>query len=383
MQSRLKIALVLERFDPAIGGLESWTDGLARWLGGRGHSVTIVATGGAASGPALRVELVEPSASPLARAASIARRLARLDVDIVHDTGTGAVADVFQPQTGSRLVNSNLDLAALPWRPWLRAWLSADLRAWRREVAALERRQFADPARVIAVSGMVRDQIAARYRIDAVRMTVIHNGVDTAHFDPALIGERRAAARARRSLRGSPVFLLVANNFKLKGVAVAIRAMALLGATLPQAQLVVAGSGDARRHLDLAARLGVAAHVEFLGRVDDMRDAYAAADVAIQPTHYDACSLATLEGLACGLPTITTRTNGAGELIGEGVEGFVLPRSTDAAALANAMARLGDAGLRARMRPAARRLALAHDLAENYARVEAFYARRLALRGTR
>ena len=302
-------------------------------------------------------------------------------MDIVHDIGTGAVADVFQPQTGSRIVNSALDLAALSWRRWLRAKLSMPRRRWLREIAALERRQFADPARVIAVSGMVRDQIAARYGVDGRQMTVIHNGVDTTRFDPTRLTARRATVRARWGLQGMPVFLLVANNFQLKGVAVAIRAMARLGSALPQAQLVVAGSGDARPYLELAARLGVADRVVFLGRVADMPDVYAAADAAIQPTHYDACSLATLEGLACGLATITTRTNGAGELIREGVEGFVLPHSNDAQALAQAMVRLGDANLSARMGVAGRRLARAHALKLTHARVAAFYAQRLRLRG--
>ena len=43
------------------------------------------------------------------------------------------------------------------------------------------------------------------------------------------------------------------------------------------------------------------------------------------PTYYDPCSLVVFEALACGLPVITTACNGAGELITDGREGFVIP----------------------------------------------------------
>jgi glycosyltransferase involved in cell wall biosynthesis len=155
--------------------------------------------------------------------------------------------------------------------------------------------------------------------------------------------------------------------------------MARLRSILPDAQLAVAGSGDAAPYINLARSLGIAHQIAFLGRVATVEDAYAAADVAIQPTHYDACSLATLEGLACALPTLTTSTNGAGELITSGVEGFVLQHAGDDQSLAAAMAKLHDPALRDRMGVAARKLALAHDLNTNHCRVETFYRQRLKL----
>ena len=47
----------------------------------------------------------------------------------------------------------------------------------------------------------------------------------------------------------------------------------------------------------------------------EMRNAYFAADFLVHPTFYDPCSLVVLEALACGLPVITTRANGASELL--------------------------------------------------------------------
>ncbi len=276
-------------------------------------------------------------------------------------------------------MNSELDVAAMAPLGRLRANLSPRLREWRREIAKLERRQFADPTRLIAVSRMVRDQIAARYDLAASEIAVIYNGVDINRFSPERLAPLRVAARARWSLHGAPVFLLVANNFHLKGVAAAIRALGRLRSVLPGAHLAIAGSGDAAPYSRLARRLGIAERVAFLGRVAKIEEAFAAADVAIQPTHYDACSLATLEGLACALPTLTTSANGAGELITDGVQGFVLPHAGDDEALAAAMASVRDPAVRGRMGMAGRKLAMAHDLETNHCCIEAFYRQRLKL----
>jgi UDP-glucose:(heptosyl)LPS alpha-1,3-glucosyltransferase len=284
---------------------------------------------------------------------------------------------VFQPQGGSRVVNWERDIAALPLRARLRARLSPRRRRVRQEFLELERRQFADPSRVIAVSRQVRDSIASLYGVDAEAITVIPNGVDTAKFDPTLLVPRRAAARAAWGLEGKLVYLLVAGNFHLKGVSTAIQALGRLRARMPNAHLLVAGRGDPAPYLALAAQLGVADRVTFAGRIAAIEDACAAADVALQPTHHDACSLATLEGMACGLPTITTAANGAGELITHGMEGLILPRAGDPAALAVAMAAMDSAGTRARLGAAGRRLAQAQDVVTRYAAIEAFYRQRL------
>ena len=381
MTESLSIAIVLDRYDPNCGGLEAWTDGFARWLLQRGHKVTVLCFGEEGGCPGVALRILDGRRGPLARAAKIAEELAGLSFDIVHDMGTGSEADVFQPHTGSRLVNAELEDAALA--PWLRIRrkLSPGVRRGRREIGLLERRQFADPSRIIAVSRMVRDQIAARYGLDADRITVIHNGVDTARFSPERLTHFRSQARARWFFGEATVFLLVANNFLLKGLGTALEALARLEAMPGDIRVAVAGAGNIEGFSRLARRLGVDDHVRFLGHVDRIEEAYAAADVSLQPTHYDACSLSTLEGLASGLPTITTRANGAAELMISGEHGIVLDGSTDAEALAAAMRRMLDPDLRRLMGGAARRLGAAHDVAGNYLAVEDFY--RLSLARTR
>jgi len=382
MSDSLRIGLVLDRFEPRLGGLESWTEGLANWLVQRGHNVSVLCFAGTTKNSAVNLHIVHGEGGPLARAAAVAARLSRLSFDIVHDTGTAGEADVFQPQTGSRLVNAEVDLATGTLWPRLRARLSPAFRRWRREIQLLERQQFADPSRIIAVSRMVRDQIASHYGLDAARITVIHNGVDTARFTAERVTPLRVAARTKWSLGDAVIFLLVANNFDLKGVGTALHAFARVSDHTPSIRLAIAGAGDPERYTRQARRLGIADRIHFLGRVDQIEEAYAAADVALQPTRYDACSLATLEGLASGLPTITTRSNGAGEIITSEQQGIVLDNATDIEALAQAMERLLQPDLRRRMGLAARTLGLRHDVEDNYRAVEAFCYRRALRRRT-
>ena len=86
----------------------------------------------------------------------------------------------------------------------------------------------------------------------------------------------------------------------------------------------VAGNPDYRRWQALAQRLGIAERVSFVGLCSEMRDAYFAADFLVHPTFYDPCSLVVLEALACALPVITTRANGASELLHPLQEGYVV-----------------------------------------------------------
>jgi UDP-glucose:(heptosyl)LPS alpha-1,3-glucosyltransferase len=84
---------------------------------------------------------------------------------------------------------------------------------------------------------------------------------------------------------------------------------------------------------------------------------YAAADIFLFPTLYDPCANVTFEAWAAGLPVITTRENGAAELMDDGREGFVLDRADDIRGLKNRLQLLMDPALRAQMGSAAKALA--------------------------
>jgi UDP-glucose:(heptosyl)LPS alpha-1,3-glucosyltransferase len=139
------------------------------------------------------------------------------------------------------------------------------------------------------------------------------------------------------------VFLLVGSGYARKGVATAIRALARLPA---RARLVVVGRDkDPSRYVAQAERAGVAGRVVFAGPRQDPRPYYGAADAFVLPTLYDPLSNAVLEALACGLPVVTSRRCGAGELVVAHGAGWTCDAQDDAA-FAEGMERLLDPEVR-------------------------------------
>jgi glycosyltransferase involved in cell wall biosynthesis len=82
----------------------------------------------------------------------------------------------------------------------------------------------------------------------------------------------------------------------------------------------------------------------------DLVRIYAAADIFILPTIYDPFSNACLEAVACGIPVITTRSNGFSEIIADGVHGSIVDSANDVAALRDAIRFWSDAARRATAR---------------------------------
>jgi UDP-glucose:(heptosyl)LPS alpha-1,3-glucosyltransferase len=92
---------------------------------------------------------------------------------------------------------------------------------------------------------------------------------------------------------------------------------------------------------------------------------YAAADIFILPTIYDPFSNASLEALACGLPVITTRSNGFSEIIENGVHGSIVEHAGDLLALRDAIRLWSDPSRRVPARSINSQLAAQFDISQN------------------
>jgi UDP-glucose:(heptosyl)LPS alpha-1,3-glucosyltransferase len=370
----VKIALVADRFDPLAGGREQWTVGFAAYLQGHGHEVHVLAFSEANHTLPVCSHILPQARRMLDRARIVAGSIATLKPDVVHDGGTSWSGQVFHPHTGSRLLSEVALRAARPMSYRLRTALSPRRRRYHWQLDRLERLQARNARRIVALSRRLGALLAERHGIPADRITVIPNGVDTQHFAPERLAELAQSARRALGIGDGPLFLGVAHNLRLKGVDTTLRALAVLRQEGADATLAVAGGTADAFWTGLATRLGVRDHVQFLGPVADMASLYAAADVLVHPTRWDACCLATIEGLAAGLPVITTAMDGASELIASGQSGFVLPDPEDVATLAAHMRRLLHPGTRSGIGAAARDVALRHDSRDNFRAVEAVLA---------
>jgi glycosyltransferase involved in cell wall biosynthesis len=159
---------------------------------------------------------------------------------------------------------------------------------------------------------------------------------------------RRALARGGRDVRlgpvaapplvptgrdpglGRPLVLAVGRLHPQKGYDVLVEALPLLG----DAVVAVAGDGPLRAELERQAPT-----VRWLGRRNDVADLYAAADVVVLPSRWEARSLTAQEALRAGRPLVAADVGGMASLVRDGA---VLVPPGDPAALGTAVRRLLD-----------------------------------------
>lgn len=367
----MRIGLITDAFNPAGGGAERWTAQFRVHLLAAGHEVHVITFGAANHDGARDLHLLSDPGTEVGRAEAVAAAVAGLGPMVLHDSGTGWSAHVFHPQAGSRLLA--MDQYHTSYAPWLRIRiaLSPRMALLRRRMARIEQRAATQARRVVAVSNRLRGLLAERHRLPPQRLAVIPNGVDTVRFAPARLAPLRAAARARLGVGDGLLFLMVAHNLRLKGFDTALRALAAVRAHGGTARLAVAGGMPDPLWLGLVEALGLTGLVIFCGDVAEVEHLYAAADVFLHPTRWDACSLATIEALAASLPVVTTAANGAADLITDGVDGFVLSDPRDHRRLSERMLALRDPAFRDRMGKAARGAAAKADIVTNCRAVEA------------
>ncbi len=149
---------------------------------------------------------------------------------------------------------------------------------------------------------------------------------------------RTAVRQALQLGTDVPVAITVGRLCRQKGQDVAFRAWPLIRHRHPDAVLLVVGDGPDAWNLRRSAPRGV----RLIGARSDVTALYAAADVAILPSRWEGLSLALLEGMAAGLPTVATAVGGSREVLQEGpaAPGGVVVPPEDPRRLAQATASL-------------------------------------------
>ena len=367
----MKIALVILHADPAKGGAERYTFDLAEALAGRGHVVSLVAS---TFGPRpADVECVELGERGLTRLGRYRRFLDDLDrhldaspYDVVHAMLPVRRCDVYHPHAGvaAEAVESGHAKHAGAVKRAV-AKLGNRLNVKRLAFARVERELLVGDgphpnplpeyrARgqtapvVLCLSEYVKGTVRKHYSgLSEDRLATLFNAVNLERFDSDKV--RKPDVR-----RHEVIGLIVAQDFERKGVREAITALTRVKDCPMTLQVV--GKPNAEPYRELARSLGVEASVDFAGPRRDVFEFYAGADFFLLPTRHDPCSLVVLEALAMGLPVISTRQNGACEIMTHGEHGFVLESADDAEGLAAAMRAMCDAATRRRMREACLRL---------------------------
>jgi D-inositol-3-phosphate glycosyltransferase len=254
---------------------------------------------------------------------------------------------------------------------------TGDLEPDRRIVAETEVIACSDA--ILANGTEEATQLVELYGADPSRVEIVPPGVDHAFFSP---GDRRGA-RGALGLGDHPVLLFVGRIQPLKGLSVAISALAELSPAHPDAVLVVVGGpsgadGETEMaHAEaLIARHGLADRVRFVPPQPHhlLSTYYRAADVCVVPSRSESFGLVALEAAACGTPVVAAAVGGLLTLVDDGVTG-VLVDTRDPHDYARALAGvLDDPSRAAAMSAAAAERARSYTWSTTAARLRRLYA---------
>jgi UDP-glucose:(heptosyl)LPS alpha-1,3-glucosyltransferase len=339
-----RICLIAESLDRRRGGAEIYLAELVESFAQAGHPVRALVRR-----PVTAPSSAEIEAVPTLRvrgwlrewhfARAIRNRLAGTS-DIVFSTLPVAAPEVTHYLSPAALYRTGFEAERASFDPGLRQRfyrLGNRLNLQRQWLLAAQERLLAREPRVkvLSFSAAARASVLDLFHAPAANVASIPPGVDLTRFRPG----PAAPVRSER-LR----LLFAGQNFHLKGLHCLLRALAEAERRGLRANLTVLGGGSSGPFKSLAGSLGLADRVHFLGSVasEAVPETYRSSDALVHPTFADHCSLVVLEALASGLPVVTTRANGAAELIASGREGFIVEDPRDIDALAAALLRMQD-----------------------------------------
>ena len=349
----MRIAMLHWAFPPVVGGVETHLEELGAALARRGHNVFAL-VGAEPDGAGQRTHrAIAVQADPLMRPRAdadpahlqdlLARFIERARPDVVHAHNM----HYFSPRHAEALRRFKeaygIPLVLTAHNVW-HDHLGQEM---------LRYRDLWD--RIIAVSRYLAATLAAQ-GYPAERIRVVHHGIAP---------ERWALAAPAQDL--PPTVFHPARLSLDKGSLTLVRALSRIRRHLPDARLVLAGTGAivdfaSRQAREVAqvrreiARLGLTAAVT-LEAIPwaRMPEAFGRAHVVTYPSRFDEpFGIAALEGMAAGRPVVVTSVGGMPEFVRDGVDGFVV-RPGDEEELAERIAYLlGHPVLARRMGAAAR-----------------------------
>lgn len=319
----MKIALVCKKYSLQEGGLERYTYFLSRELIRSGHEVHIFANIWQEEPGVIihRVPMVRLSspAKNLSFAFFANRALSKMKFDIIHSMERIFYQDIFRVSDGINPVQMQQKYP----HPGIRLFKSVCPR--RLALSCLEHNIFVHKGCKVVMtnSELVKRNIIEHYRVDPEKIIVIYNGVDTSRFNTKVKEKFRSSLREKYAIKKEELVLIfVSNNFKLKRLDLVLEAMAFLKNN--KIRLFVIGADNHRTYQRWAIKNGLDEQVLFLGPKRNIEKYYAASDIFVLPTLYDAFANVCLEAMGCGLPVITSDLNGAADLILDKENGYIL-----------------------------------------------------------
>ncbi len=228
-------------------------------------------------------------------------------------------------------------------------------------LAALEEETAKNATLIVTISNYSLGKIKEFYDVDASKVRIVPNGVDTEKFKPT---EDTTAAKKQFGLGDEPCVLFVGSLIPRKGLPFLVKAAGKIVKEHRETKFLIVGEGPSKSQLQSAiGTANLSGNFKFLDNLkeDMLAAAYNCADVFVLPSIQEGQGIVLLEAQASSKPVVAFNIGGVNEALRDGETGLLVERgNTDE--LADAVSRLlSDKGLRERMGADARKF-----VAENF-----------------
>lgn len=225
---------------------------------------------------------------------------------------------------------------------------------WKRRLQRFRKRfVYRAATDIVTNSAAMKRDVMDVFGVPSGKITVFPNSI----ADP-LPGRQEHLTPVERDR-----IICVGRLHPVKGQDVLLHALSRIREKHPNAHVVFVGGGPLQEeYRSLAAHLGVSDRCRFLGGqpTGEVQRQLASAMISVVPSRSDAFPFVIIESIALGIPVVASHVGGIGEIIRDGVDGFLIPPD-DIEALADRLSRLLDnTSLRAELGQNARQHFLQH-----------------------
>lgn len=263
----------------------------------------------------------------------VGRTLRQHDVQVFHST---------QPQglpylPGCKVVSTAHDVIPIVFPREKKGLVES---ARRRMDFVLNWSRYTRPDHLIAISALTRDDLSRSLGISTSKMTVVHHGIDMAHYSVTPAPAERATLAAKYDLPAK-FFVCVSSDHYRKNLETAFRAWCEVASEIPEG-LVCIGKAmyeeSFTRLMNMAKERGADARFRWLNNISDaeLPAFYRGATSTVAPSLYEGFGMTLLESMSCGTPVVAA-SNPAYREVAESDADFFEPK--DVAALCEHMRR--------------------------------------------
>lgn len=200
-------------------------------------------------------------------------------------------------------------------------------------VQGYERHSVHSANHVIAVSNLLKDEVAWLYQVPHEKITCIYNGVSSIVFDRHVDPE--SVKRQYGIEKMDPMVLFVGRMVVQKGPDILAQAIPSILKYYPATKFVFVGDGHMKHDVEQTARaLGAGHAIRMLGHKGgiELVNLFKACDIVAVPSRNEPFGIVILEAWSSYKPVVATKRGGPAEFVWHGVNGLHVDDNPDSVA---------------------------------------------------